>query len=65
MARRPTVQVPKTSHPPRPDGRKALLVYLEPEMIKALKKAAVDDERHSYEIVEEVVRKWLLDRENH
>ncbi len=34
-------------------------------MIKALKKAAVDDERHSYEIVEEVVRKWLLDRENH
>jgi hypothetical protein len=65
MARRPTVQGSKTSHQSRPDGRKALLVYLEPEMIKALKKAAVDDERHSYEIVEEVVRKWLLDRENH
>jgi TPP-dependent indolepyruvate ferredoxin oxidoreductase alpha subunit len=65
MARRPTVHGSKTSHQQRPDGRKALLVYLDPEVIKALKKAAVDVERHGYEIVEEAVRKWLLDRENH
>ena len=28
--------------PPRPDGRKALLLYLKPEVTLALKKAALD-----------------------
>ncbi|MER9274173.1 hypothetical protein [Mesorhizobium sp. M0643] len=40
-----------------------MLVYLDPVVIKALKKAAVDDDRHSYEIAEEAIRDWLRERE--
>ena len=43
----------------REDGRKQLLVYLPPELIKDLKKAGLDDERNAYEIVEEALRAWL------
>lgn len=43
----------------RPDGRKKLVVYLEPELIKNLKKAALDEDRNAYEIAEEAVRDWL------
>jgi hypothetical protein len=46
----------------REDGRKALLVYLPPELIKDLKKAGLDDERTVYEIVEEAGREWLARR---
>ncbi len=48
----------------RRDGRKAYLVYLDPEVIKAVKKAAVDDERHGYRIVEEAIRRWLAENKN-
>jgi hypothetical protein len=43
----------------RADGRRQLLVYLDPEVIKQLKKAALDEDRTAYEITEEAVREWL------
>ncbi|WP_400768733.1 hypothetical protein [Methylosinus sporium] len=43
----------------REDGRRSLLVYLDPDLIKNLKKAALDDERHVYEMVEEAVSDYL------
>lgn len=43
----------------RADGRKTLLVYLDGQLIKDLKKAALDQERNVYEIVEEASRDWL------
>jgi hypothetical protein len=43
----------------RPDGRRPLLVYLDPGLIKQLKKAALDRDRTAYEITEEAVREWL------
>lgn len=43
----------------RPDGRRQLLVYLAPDVVKDLKKAAVDADRPAYEIVEEAVATWL------
>jgi hypothetical protein len=46
----------------REDGRRALLVYLPPDLIKDLKKAGLDDERNVYEIVEEASREWLAKR---
>jgi hypothetical protein len=46
----------------RTDGRKTLLVYLDGGLIKNLKKAALDDERNVYEIVEEAARDWLSNR---
>ncbi len=46
----------------REDGRRALLVYLPPALIKDLKKAGLDDERNVYEIVEEASRDWLARR---
>ena len=36
-----------------------MLVYLDGELIKELKKAALDQERNVYEIVEEASRDWL------
>jgi hypothetical protein len=43
----------------RADGRRPLLVYLDQEVIKQLKKAALDQESTAYEITEEAVREWL------
>lgn len=43
----------------RSDGRKTLLVYMNVDLIKDLKKAALDDEKNVYEIVEEAARDWL------
>jgi hypothetical protein len=43
----------------RTDGRKSLLVYLQPDVIKQLKKAALDQETTAYEITEEALREWL------
>ncbi len=43
----------------RPDGRKSLLVYLRPEIIKELKKAALDADKTAYEITEEAILAWL------
>ncbi|MGU3542273.1 ribbon-helix-helix domain-containing protein [Methylobacterium sp. A52T] len=46
----------------RADGRRQLLVYLPPELIKDLKKLAVDDETTASAIVEEAVRQWIEKR---
>jgi hypothetical protein len=46
----------------RADGRRPLLVYLDQEMIKELKKVALDEDRAAYEITEEAVREWLATR---
>lgn len=43
----------------RADGRKSLLVYLDPEVIKQLKKAALDHDLNAYEIAEDALRAWL------
>ncbi|WP_442754268.1 hypothetical protein ACNHKD_14910 [Methylocystis sp. JAN1] len=52
----------KTTIRVRTDGRKSLLVYLDADLIKELKKVALDDERNAYEIVEDAVRSWLAQR---
>jgi hypothetical protein len=46
----------------RQDGRRSLLVYLQPNVIKELKKAALDEDRTAYEITEEAVTLWLAAR---
>ena len=46
----------------RTDGRRTLLVYLDGDLIKALKKVALDEEKNVYEIVEEASREWLTRR---
>jgi hypothetical protein len=53
----------KSEKPVRADGRKPFLAYLDPDLVKNLKKAALDDERNAYEIVEEGVRDWLARRQ--
>lgn len=47
---------------PRTDGRRTLLVYLDGDLIKDLKKVALDEERNVYEIVEQASREWLAQR---
>jgi hypothetical protein len=53
----------KTADRIRADGRKALLVYLRPELIKRLKLAALDEDRPAYQLTEEAVSEWLAARE--
>ncbi len=48
--------------PLRDDGRMNTTVYMFPETIKRLKMAALQDDRNSYEIVEEAVLEWLKRR---
>jgi hypothetical protein len=55
-----TINTPDKPARTRPDGRRALLVYLDQDVIKQLKKAALDEDRTAYEITEEAVREWLL-----
>lgn len=43
----------------RKDGRRSLLVYMRPDVIKALKKSAIDLDRTAYSIVEEAVSDWI------
>ena len=50
MARSETLAVSKA--PKRKDGRRPLLVYLDPELIKTLKKLALDRDQNVYEVVE-------------
>ena len=59
MAKTPRSQSPTRT---RADGRKSLLVYLHPDVIKELKKAALDEDRTAYEITEEAVSEWLAAR---
>lgn len=50
----------RTSTKPKKD-RKALLVYLPPDQIKTLKKAAIDVDRTVSSVVEEAILNWLSD----
>jgi hypothetical protein len=49
----------KTHGRKRTDGRKSLLIYLDEDVIKQLKRVALDQDRHAYEIAEEAIRQWL------
>ena len=43
----------------RQDGRKSLLVYMDEDLIKRIKKLAVDEDCNVYDIVEKATRAWL------
>jgi hypothetical protein len=60
MAKAPRSTAPARQ---RADGRKSLLVYLHPDIIKQLKKAALDEDRTAYEITEEAISAWLASRD--
>src|ERR1700738_4259279 len=45
--------------PARSDGRRQLLIYLDPELIKELKRTALDEDRPAYEIADVAIREWL------
>jgi hypothetical protein len=44
---------------PRADGRQQFLSYLQPEVVRRLKIAAMDRRKPAYLIVEEAVTGWL------
>lgn len=43
----------------RPDGRRALLLYIDPALILALKRKALDENRPAYVVVENLLREKL------
>lgn len=49
----------KRMTPTRKDGGRTISLYLKPEIIKRLTKAALDKDRHAYEIAEEAISTWL------
>jgi hypothetical protein len=50
MVQSESATVPKP--PKRKDGRRPLLVYLDPALIKKLKRLALDRDQNVYEVVE-------------
>jgi hypothetical protein len=43
----------------RPDGRRMTSLYLRPDVMPALRKAAIDERRTAYEIVEDLIIAYL------
>lgn len=43
----------------RSDGRRPFLTYMDPELIKAVKRQALDTDVHAYELVEKFVAMGL------
>ena len=58
------MQMPKSQASARKDGRKPLLVYLHPQLIKQLKKRALDQDTTAYELTEQALRKWLANHKS-
>lgn len=54
-----TSKAPPAASRKRADGRKQLLIYLEPEVIKELKKTAVDMETTASALTEQALQEWL------
>lgn len=46
----------------RGDGRRQVLIYLLPEIIKELKRAALDEDKPIYLLAEEAILDWLKKR---
>lgn len=44
------------------DGRVQMLVYLPPDVVKAIKQAALDDDTSASAVVEEAIEAWLARR---
>lgn len=53
---------PNSKKRTREDGRQSLLVYMDADLVRELKKAAIDEECNAYEIVEAATQKWLSER---
>ena len=46
----------------RGDGRRQILIYLAPDLVKELKRAALDEDRPAYMLAEEAITDWLKRR---
>jgi len=55
----PETATSAVGRPLRKDGRRPLLVYLDPALIKELKKEALDRDINVYELVEEMLKKQM------
>ncbi len=45
----------------RPDGRRQLLIYMQPDLIRTLKRRALDEDRPLYVLVEEMLTEKLAE----
>jgi hypothetical protein len=46
----------------RTDGRRKMLIALKTDLIKDLKKQALDENRNAYEVVEDAVASYLAEK---
>lgn len=47
----------------RTDGRKAMLTYLDPDLIKAVKMQALSEGVHAYELIERILKDRMMPKE--
>lgn len=61
MAKRdnPKTETSKSGPSERPDGRRAVLLYMKPEITKRLKRVALDKDVTAYELAELVIDAYL------
>lgn len=58
-----TASDPERRSRDRADGRRQLLVYVAPDVIKEVKKTAVDQDTTASAIVEKALKDWLAKRD--
>ncbi|MBR0911490.1 hypothetical protein [Bradyrhizobium japonicum] len=56
---RPPKKISQEQKPEREDGRRMTSMFVKPAIMDALKKAAIDEKRNAYEIVEDAVLAYL------
>lgn len=49
----------RPERPERSDGRRKFVVYLDPKLIQAIKIRALSEERHAFELVEELLARAM------
>ena len=59
---RPPKKSAKKKIKKRPDGRRLTSLFIQPKLMDALKKTAIDEKRSVYEIVEEAAMTYLSSR---
>ena len=52
----PWIAMKSSDAMPRPDGRTATMLYLDPTLVRALKRRALDEDVHPCELVERLLK---------
>lgn len=56
--------IPRKGRKPPPGDKRQFLTSMDPDVIRSVKLAALDEDRTASEIMEEAAKQWLAKRKN-